>query len=110
MHAGPGQDFPGVMRLAPNLKVTIHGCIQAWAWCDVEWRGNRGWVSAAALDYRLDGSVLSVSGYGPRVGIPQLDFNLAKYWETHYRQRPWYSEREQWTARVMTPASLTSHP
>jgi uncharacterized protein YraI len=110
MHAGPGQDFPGVMRLAPNLKVTIHGCIQAWAWCDVEWRGNRGWVSAAALDYRLDGSVLSVSGYGPRVGIPQLDFNLAKYWETHYRQRPWYSEREQWTARVMTPASLASHP
>ena len=82
MHAGPGQDFPGVMRLAPNLKVTIHGCMQAWAWCDVEWRGNRGWVSAAALDYRLDGSVLSVSGYGPRVGIPQLDFNLAKYWET----------------------------
>ena len=107
MHAGPGQDFPDVMRLAPNLKVTIYGCVQARAWCDVEWRGNRGWVSAAALDYRMDGSLLPVSGYGPRVGIPQLNFNLPKYWETHYRQRPWYPARKQWTTRVMTPASLT---
>lgn len=108
MHAGPSQDFPDVMRLAPNLKVTIHGCVQAWAWCDVEWRGNRGWVSTDALDYRMDGTLLPVAGYGPRVGIPQLDFNLPRYWETHYRQRPWYPERQQWTSRTVTPASLTT--
>lgn len=107
MHAGPGGDFPTVMRLAPNLKVTIHGCVQAWAWCDVEWRGNRGWIPSTALDYRMDRNLLPVSNYGPRVGIPQLEFNLPKYWETHYRQRPWYPTRGQWMTRVSTPASFT---
>jgi uncharacterized protein YraI len=106
MHAGPGTEYPQVMRLAPNLKIEIHGCARAWDWCDVEWRGNRGWVSAAALDYQLDRTLLPVSNYGPRVNLPQVEFDLAKYWDTYYRQRPWYAERQTWTLRAQErPAS-----
>ena len=100
MHAGPGTEYPEVMRLAPNLNLKIHGCARAWDWCDVEWRGNRGWVPAADLDYKLDRSLLPVSNYGPRVNLPQVDFDLAKYWDTYYRQRPWYAERQTWSLRI----------
>ncbi len=99
MQAGPGREYPDVMRLAPNLKVTIHACARAWDWCDVEWRGNRGWIPAAALDYRLDDTLLPVSDYGPRVGLAQVEFNLAKYWDAYYRQRPWYPRRAEYEAR-----------
>ncbi len=99
MQAGPGTEYPDVMRLAPNLKVTIHACARAWDWCDVEWRGNRGWIPAAALDYRRDDTLLPVSDYGPRVGIAQVEFNLSKYWDAYYRQRPWYPQRSQWESR-----------
>jgi uncharacterized protein YraI len=99
MQAGPGTEYPDVMRLAPNLKVTIHGCARAWDWCDVEWRGNRGWIPAVGLAYKLDRSLLPVADYGPRIGIPEVEFDLAKYWEAHYQQRPWYPERSEWSAR-----------
>jgi uncharacterized protein YraI len=88
------------------LKITIHGCARAWDWCDVEWRGNRGWVPAAGLDYRLDRTLLPVANYGPRVGLPHVDFDLPKYWEAHYRQRPWYADRKEWSARPDAPASI----
>ncbi|MGE4063011.1 MAG: SH3 domain-containing protein [Rhodospirillaceae bacterium] len=100
LQAGPGTEFPEVMRLAPNLKITIHGCARAWDWCDVEWRGNRGWVPALALHYRLDRSLLPVSSYGPRIGLPEVEFDLTKYWEAHYQQRPWYPQRHEWSARL----------
>jgi uncharacterized protein YraI len=100
MQAGPGTEYPEVMRLAPNLKVTIHGCARAWDWCDVEWRGNRGWVPAASLDYRLDRTLLPIANYGPRIGIPEIGFDLSAYWETHYQQRPWYADRQEWAARA----------
>lgn len=99
MQAGPGNEYPDVMRLAPNLKVTIHACSRAWDWCDVEWRGNRGWVPAAGLDYRLEDTLLPVSDYGPRVGLAQVEFNLPKYWDAYYRQRPWYPQRTAWISR-----------
>lgn len=106
MQAGPGSDYPDVMRLAPNLKITIHGCARAWDWCDVEWRGNRGWVPAATVDYRMDDTLLPVSNYGSRVGLPQVDFNITSYWDAHYRQRPWYPQRQEWSARMVEPPRL----
>ncbi len=102
IQAGPGSEYPDVMRLAPNLKITIHACTRAWDWCDIEWRGNRGWAPAAALDYRLDDTLLPVSDFGPRVGLPQVEFNLTRYWDANYRQRPWYSQRQEWVERGPT--------
>jgi uncharacterized protein YraI len=106
LQAGPGTEYPDVMRLAPNLKITIHGCARAWDWCDVEWRGNRGWAPAAALAYSLDRSLLPVANFGPRVGLPEVEFNLAKYWEAHYQQRPWYPDRKEWSSRSHARATL----
>ncbi len=100
LQAGPGSEYPDVMRLAPNLKITIHGCARAFDWCDVEWRGNRGWVPAATVDYRMDDTLLPVNNYGSRIGLPQIDFDLTRYWDTHYRQRPWYAQRQEWSART----------
>lgn len=106
MQAGPGSEYPAVMRLAPNLKITIHGCARAWDWCDVEWRGNRGWVPAATVGYRMDDTLLPVSNYGSRVGLPQVDFDITSYWDSHYRQRPWYPQRQKWTSHRSERAHL----
>lgn len=104
MYAGPSTEYPQVMRLAGGLQVTIHGCMTSWAWCDVSWRGNRGWVSAASLAYHLDQNRLPIADYGAQVGLPHVGFKLNSYWETHYRERPWYAERSLWSRR-MTGAS-----
>ncbi len=106
MQAGPGSDYPDVMRLAPNLKVTIHGCSRTWDWCDVEWRGNRGWVPAATIDYRRGDTLFPVANFGPRIGLPQVDFNLGSYWNAHYRQRPWYAQRQAWATRTQPPVRV----
>jgi len=105
LQAGPGIEYPEVMRLAPNLTITIHGCARAWDWCDVEWRGNRGWAPAHTLAYHVEDRLLPVAGY-KHVGVPEVEFNLAEYWEAHYRQRPWYPDRKEWSSRAYVGAAL----
>ncbi len=93
MHAGPSSEYPQVMHLAGGLQVDIHGCISSWQWCDVTWRGKRGWVAVAALEYRDGGESMPVA---LSTSIPTASFDLSRYWDTNYRGRLWYSDRAKW--------------
>lgn len=97
MHAGPDTAYPDVMRLASGLKLEIHGCAAGWDWCDVSWRGSRGWVPAEALGLG-DGETAAppVHSLGAESGLPVVAFDLKAYWDAHYRERPWYADRETW--------------
>lgn len=33
LRSGPGEQFPGVTRLAKGLKIDVHGCLRDSAWC-----------------------------------------------------------------------------
>lgn len=98
MRAGPSSRFPVISALPAEVRVNIYGCVDGFEWCDVEWRGNRGWVFADYLNYRYDGRFVPVVDYGPRIGIDIVDFSVDTYWGEHYRERPWYDNRSRWIA------------
>jgi uncharacterized protein YraI len=95
MYAGPNPNYPQVMHLAADLQVGIHGCVSSWQWCDISWRGKRGWVAASALEYRDKGESMPVAANTP---IPTATFELSNYWAANYRHRLWYNDRAKWRA------------
>ncbi len=38
LRAGPAFDFPVVDRIPDDARVTVHGCVRAYRWCDISWR------------------------------------------------------------------------
>ncbi|UFZ05385.1 SH3 domain-containing protein [Bradyrhizobium ontarionense] len=94
MRAGPGSGFPVVERIPAGARVTIHGCIEGGAWCDVSFDRERGWVAARALAY-LDGQRYV---YLPEYVeyVPVAPFVLTTYWSSFYIGRPWYYRHAFW--------------
>jgi uncharacterized protein YraI len=85
MRAGPGVSFRKVATVAKNQIVTVHGCARAYSWCDVDWAGYRGWVSAKFLRLpRMTGGLASIA---EDLGIPAVDYAAADYEARHYAVR-----------------------
>ena len=98
MFAGPGGDFPQVMHLAADLKIQIHGCLRNGQWCDVTWRGNRGWVPAQDLAMRAGEQRIALQRSPAQV--PLVAFDLRGYWDENYQDRLWYQDVGKWEARA----------
>ena len=96
LRAGPDAKYPSVTRLAKGLSVEVHGCLKTWDWCDVSWRGDRGWVEASAINTRAD-QRLPVSQVGPQLGVPEVTFQLNSYWDKNYNKSSWYGDRDTWS-------------
>ncbi len=99
MYAGPNDNYPQVMRLSAGRPVTVRGCLADFNWCDVEWRGNRGWIPAGALVTADHVSVAATQS----VDVPKIRFDVRTYWEQNYQTRPWYADRETWYHEIGTP-------
>ncbi|MBY0508895.1 MAG: hypothetical protein K2P94_01975 [Rhodospirillaceae bacterium] len=99
LRSGPGHDYPFVKRLAKGLSMEVHGCLNSWDWCDVTWRGARGWVPANTLEFQREDQRLPVGRYGAALGVPEVTFSLGKYWDAYYNDTPWYADRDMWTQR-----------
>jgi len=106
MYAGPGGGFPQVMHLAGNLKVEIHACLRNGLWCDVTWRGNRGWAPAQALCYRTGDERVALQQAPSQV--PLIAFDLRGYWDQNYRDKLWYADASKWESRA--PQTLSAAP
>ncbi|GLK83458.1 SH3 domain-containing protein [Ancylobacter defluvii] len=96
LRAGPGTDYPAVVVLGTGTPLTIFGCLDSYSWCDVDWRGYRGWVAAAYLEYDYRGRRVEFPSYAPMIGVPIIGFSVDNYWGRYYRDRPWYGDRYRW--------------
>jgi uncharacterized protein YraI len=96
LRAGPAFDFPVVDSIPDDVRVTVHGCVRAYRWCDISWRDARGWVAGNELAYVDGGRRVTIVEYGPRVRLPIVAFSFDTYWDRHYRGRPFYGERTRW--------------
>jgi uncharacterized protein YraI len=94
LRAGPGAGFPAVDRIPAGARVTIHGCLRGGAWCDVSFAGERGWVSAGALDYLYRHRYVALPDYVE--DVPVVPFALSSYWANYYVGRPWYHRHAHW--------------
>ena len=97
LRAGPDPGYPSVAMLDAGTPVAIEGCVDGWSWCDVDAGGNRGWVEGTFLQDDYRGQRVFVPQYGVQIGIPIISFVFATYWQDHYRNRSWYSQRAHWS-------------
>lgn len=94
MRAGPGSGFPVVERIPAGARVTIHGCIEGGAWCDVSFARERGWVAARTLAYLYRERYVELPEYVEYV--PVAPFVLSTYWSSFYIGRPWFYRHAFW--------------
>lgn len=93
LRAGPGTSFPVVDTLPTGAAVNIHGCLAGYTWCDIGWRGERGWVAGRYLDFVYRGRRVLLPEYAVEVGFPIVAFSVGTYWGHYYRNRPFYHRR-----------------
>ena len=93
LYAGPGREFPRLERVPNNARLEVHGCLRSYDWCDVSYRGERGWIDGNGLVFRDRGRRIVVRDYGPRYSLPMISFNFGSYWDTHYKTHRFYRDR-----------------
>ncbi len=99
LRAGPGRDFPAIDSVGRDTKVTVHGCIDRFGWCDVSRGRTRGWIDGDSLVVPFQGRRVRVVEYGPRLRLPVLTFSFDNYWDNHYRRAAFYRDRDSWRER-----------
>ena len=93
MRTGPGVNYPRIAVIPRGAAVTIRGCVRNHRWCDVSWRGWRGWVSARYLAWTRYRRPIYRPGYPPLWGGPIIQFRFERYHDRWYRGRPYYRKR-----------------
>ncbi len=101
VRAGPDSSYPEVAQLDADTPIQVMGCLDDWSWCDVAFDGNRGWLYSPDITYQYQGGYVPLYAYAPGLGVPVLSFSVDAYWGSHYHDRPWYGEREQWVHRTI---------
>ena len=93
MRTGPGVNYPRIAVIPRGAGVTIRGCVRDHRWCDVSWRGWRGWVSARYLVWTRYRRPIYRPGHPPLWGGPIIQFRFERYHDRWYRDRPYYRKR-----------------
>lgn len=96
LRAGPSTSYPVVVVLEGGTPLGIYGCLEDYSWCDVDWRGSRGWIAARYLAYDDDGRRVEFVPYAPTIGVPIVAFSFGDYWGRYYRGRSWYTTYDRW--------------
>lgn len=99
MRAGPDRAYPLVAWIAPNTPLQVFGCVNGWQWCDVQWGPNRGWIYAGFLSYTWNNQPTVILQGGPALGLPLVTWSIGPYWDSYYRNRPWWGNRTYWYNR-----------
>ncbi|WP_182083918.1 SH3 domain-containing protein [Aureimonas sp. ME7] len=96
LRAGPSTAYPPVNVVRGGEDVEVFGCLANRSWCDVDFYGQRGWMSSNYLAFIRGG----VRYTGPRsvgyIGAPTITYSFGNYWDRHYRGRDFYRDRQRW--------------
>jgi uncharacterized protein YraI len=95
--SGPGDTYPSVSHVASGADVRVMGCVDGFAWCDVAWGDQRGWIDGHFLDAIYSERHVNVIDIGRSRGIPVEVFEQKTYWDNYYKDRPFYTEHRYWT-------------
>ncbi|MBL8628545.1 MAG: SH3 domain-containing protein [Rhodospirillaceae bacterium] len=99
LRAGPGRDYPRIARLPRNVRLEVHGCLRRYDWCDVSFRGARGWIDADDVKVAFRNSRGYIREYGTSFDVPLITFSFDWYWDKHYRGQRFYRDRASWRER-----------
>jgi uncharacterized protein YraI len=99
LRAGPDPGYPRIALIRAGTYVDVLGCTEGWEWCDVIVYGDRGWVAGNYVEYEYRDRPVLLPAYGAQIGVPIITFVIGNYWDSHYRGRPFYRERDRWYRR-----------
>jgi uncharacterized protein YraI len=100
LRAGPSTEYPAIALLEPGVQVDVLGCLEGYEWCDITIGQDRGWVAGAYLQSAYYQEREPLPQIGATIGLPIIGFSFGNYWDSHYRNRSWYRERERWEHRA----------
>lgn len=72
---GPGPNYEVMAVIPANQTVTIHGCLETMAWCEVSFETHTGWVYADYLTYEVAGSPVIIREAAPQVEVPVVTYD-----------------------------------
>jgi uncharacterized protein YraI len=99
LFAGPDSQFPPVDQVPAGTSVQVNGCLTGYTWCDVSFQNDRGWISGQALEILYQSRRVRVVEITPDIVIvPFVSFEFHTYWDEHYRDRPFYGERDRYAS------------
>jgi uncharacterized protein YraI len=90
LRAGPSTSYPRVVLLQRGALVEIYGCVNGFTWCDIDWRGYRGWARGAYLQVLYQQHHRPIATYGRYLSIPFIGFDIDIYWNNYYHNRPFF--------------------
>ena len=99
MRSGPGTEYPPILVVPAGAPVTVFGCLEGYGWCDVAFEDARGFVAGSLLSFEYQNVRRPVVEIGPQLALPIISFSLGNYWDSHYRSRPFYRDRDRWERR-----------
>lgn len=97
LRSGPSTAYPAVIVVRAGAPLNVYGCLADTPWCDVSFRGIRGWMAGRYIQtvYRQRRVYVAPEYYRP-LGIPVIRFDLDRYWDRNYRSRDFYRDRDRW--------------
>ncbi len=113
LRAGPSTSYPVVAAMGAGDRVTIYGCLSGWTWCDIDWKGARGWAAGRYLEVLYEQQRRPVPSYGQYLGLPALTFGIGSYWQQHYGNRSFFSDMQRYQgsdAEHKPPAAKNQPP
>ena len=96
LRAGPGTEYPIIFTVATEAPITILGCLADYTWCDTVFEDHRGWMSAVYLAGYYEGQYYYLKDWAPDLDYQVVTFNVGTYWDTYYRDQPFYAQRTRW--------------
>ncbi|MGN6464134.1 MAG: SH3 domain-containing protein [Rhizobiaceae bacterium] len=88
MRMGPSTGYQVVDVIPDGGRVTVHGCVRGYNWCDVSWRGLRGWASGNYLAYLGKRYYRDpIPRIGVTIGVPIIGYRHDDYFNRWYRHR-----------------------
>jgi uncharacterized protein YraI len=97
LKAGPDEQFPDVDSVTAGTEVIVNGCLGGFSWCDISFQQDRGWVSGQDLEVMFQNNRVKVVEATTEV-VPAVTFEVAIYWDQHYRERPFYKDRDRFAS------------
>ncbi|WP_230530483.1 SH3 domain-containing protein [Microvirga roseola] len=94
IRTGPAASYQRFDTIPEGGRVTVHGCLTGYNWCDVTWAGERGWVSGNYLAYAGERYARQpIPSVAFSIGVPVIGFDPGIYHRRYYVDRPWYRDR-----------------
>jgi uncharacterized protein YraI len=100
LRAGPSTSYPAVNVVRGGDDVEVFGCLSNRSWCDVDYYGQRGWMSSNYLAFGQGSQRYTGVRVVERIRAPVVTFEVGNYWDDHYRGRSFYRDRDRYRGDI----------